>query len=193
MTKQEVQELFAANQAMYEHTMRPLSDLAVSTQIVVWATALKDVPVQAGREALQRAFMVCKWPVTLAELCDQLRAMQEQNHTAAGALWDETLRAAREAVKNASRYPHTFREADGRTQGEIARANNKALFEAQHPFVKEWLGSVRQLIDLGYTANIEFKRKDFDRAYEEYKKKQPFTPSLLCPHTLPGAETPRLE
>ena len=180
----DVLELLRLNKAMYQNSERQLTDDAVAVQVSVWAAALKDVPAEAGLLALHRAFTVCRFPVTLTDLCAQLRSMQAANCTPVGTMWERILKAAHEAKENMSRYGHTFREPDGQTQGQHARNQNKAIFAALPLVAQEWLGSVRELstLDTLDTTALNFKRKEFEKIYSKHLDNLPFCPELLT-HT----------
>ena len=184
MTTNDVAKLLKLNKDMYQHSDRPFTDDTLAVWLTVWTAALKDVPTEAGLMALHRAFTVCRFPVTLAELCAQLRSMQAANCTPVGTMWERILKAAHEAKENMSRYGHTFREPDGQTQGQHARNQNKAIFAALPLVAQEWLGSVRELstLDTLDTTALNFKRKEFEKIYSKHLDNLPFCPELLT-HT----------
>lgn len=105
MTTNDVAKLLKLNKDMYQHSDRPFTDDTLAVWLTVWTAALKDVPTEAGLMALHRAFTVCRFPVTLADLCAQLRSMQAANCTPVGTMWERILKAAHEAKENMSRYP----------------------------------------------------------------------------------------
>lgn len=185
MTTNDVAKLLKLNKDMYQHSDRPFTDDTLAVWLTVWTAALKDVPAEAGLLALHKAFTVCRFPVTLADLCAQLRAMQAANCAPAATLWELILKAAHQVQENATQYGHTFREPDGQTQGQHARNQNKAIFAALPLVAHEWLGSVRELsaLDTLDTTALNFKRKEFEKIYAEYLNKLPFCLELLTRST----------
>lgn len=87
MTIDEVTALMRWNVAMYSNSAKPLTDENAATQIAIWSAELADVPAYAGQAAMQKAFTVCRFPVTLADLCDQLRAIQTQYEIPSADAW----------------------------------------------------------------------------------------------------------
>lgn len=181
MEPNEVKELLQLNKKMYQHSERPMADDTIAVQLAVWSVALRDVPAQAGRIAMQRAFTVCRFPVTLADVCDQLRAMQAAQNRPAADVWREILQAAHKAHNNAAEYRYTFRGPDGKTQGQHARERNQALYAALHPAAREWLGSVDELAALEELdeRSLHYRRKDFEQLYAAFVQRQALDPELL--------------
>lgn len=181
MEPNEVKELLQLNKKMYQHSERPMADDTIAVQLAVWSVALRNVPAQAGRIAMQRAFTVCRFPVTLADVCDQLRAMQAAQNRPAAAVWREILQAAHKAHNNAAEYRYTFRGPDGKTQGQHARERNRAIYTALHPAAREWLGSVDELAALEDLdeRSLNYRRKDFERLYAAFVQRQALDPELL--------------
>lgn len=181
MTVKETQALIRQNLAMYRVGEKTFTEEQAATQLAIWAAALQDVPARAGMQAMQRAFTVCRFPVTLADLFDQLRAMQATQSRPAADVWRELLQAARKAHDNAAEYRYTFRGPDGKTQGQHARERNQALYAALHPAAREWLGSVDELAALEELdeRSLHYRRKDFEQLYAAFVQRQALDPELL--------------
>lgn len=80
MTVQEIQTMIRQNMVLYRNVAKPLTDKEADLLIATWADALSDVPSAAGKLAFRRALRVCHFPVLIADLYDQLRAMQMTEH-----------------------------------------------------------------------------------------------------------------
>lgn len=181
MNTNEVTQLLKLNKSMYQSSARPLTDDVIAVQLAVWAAALKDVPAEAGFLAIQRAFTVCRFPVTLADLYDKLRALQAESSTPVATVWESILKAAHRAADNVGRYRYTCQMEDGRTQGQQAKEENQALFAGLPGMVRDWLGSPRALAEIDFmdaTAQ-NFRRKEFEKAYSEHLQNSPLCPALL--------------
>ena len=181
MTAKEVQVLIRQNLAMYRIGEKTFTEEQAATQIATWAAALKDIPAEAGFLAMQRAFTVCRFPVTLADLFEQLRRMQSTQRPTAAEEWAALLKAARKAASDAGQYTYTMRMDDGRTQGQAARERNKARFESLHPAAQKFLGGTEGLISLGDADDtaLRFAKRDFEKAYREYVDAEPFDAAAL--------------
>lgn len=194
MTTDEVKALYKQNLLAYGVKTAPADKEAVAYQIGMWSAALANVPAPAAQAALMRAFTVCRFPVTLADLCGQLYAMQAESEPPAGQLWQQITEAAYRARENKGLYGYTGRNAEGRSIRQVVREANKQIFESLPDVCRAWLGTLQALVDLdGEDATGKnFRRRDFEKFYKEYRSKQPFDPAKL--NALPCANgTPEIE
>lgn len=181
MTFNDTKKLMDLNFAMYKGSERELSKEQAATQLTVWATVLKDVPFSAGQKAMLKAFSVCRFPVTLADLMSQLHTMQAETDVSGPECWAATIKAGRQAANNAAGYSYTAKTADGRTQGQIMRDRNKELFESLHPAARQWLGSLPELVNLGRMDSeaLKYQRREFEKAFATYQAERPLMPEQL--------------
>lgn len=181
MTVDEVTALMKWNVAMYAGCAKSLSDADAATQIALWAAELADVPAYAGQLAMRKAFKVCDYPVKLSDLCRQLHNLQAASEPRAAELWLMICGAAHKAADNTSRYMYTAREPDGRTQGQIARDKNKAIFEGLPKSVQDYFGGLQGLIDFDTetASGKSIRRRDFEKFYTEWQQRQPIDPMKL--------------
>lgn len=182
MTIDEVKELSKQNMIAYNMKNVPVSQDAANYQLSIWAATLAPVPAPAAQAALMRAFTVCRFPVTLADLCNQLRAMQTEADPPAAALWDQISAAAHRANENKGLYSYTGRGADGCPIAETARKNNRAIFEELPAPARLWVGTLQALIDLDKedSACKVFRHRDFVKFYDDYQKNRPLDPEKLA-------------
>ena len=141
MTVQEIQTMIRQNMVLYRNVAKPLTDKEADLLIATWADALSDVPSAAGKLAFRRALRVCHFPVLIADLYDQLRAMQMESEPKAADLWQLVCERAHKANENKGLYSFTGHLPDGRTQGQAARDANKRLFDELPPAVHEYFDS----------------------------------------------------
>lgn len=181
MTAEQVKALLETNRAMYKLTERQFTDAEVKTQLAVWSAALKDFPHPAVQRAMMRAFTVCRFPVTLADLFDQLRAIQAENATPIAERWSALLKGAYKALDNSAMYGYTFRMENGLTQGQAAVRANKQLFDDLPDAEKEWLGSIDELIRLARedAQGLSYRRAQFERFMKDRPCK--LDPAQLLP------------
>lgn len=181
MTAEQVKALLQTNRAMYKLTERQFTDAEVKTQLAVWSAALKEFPHPVVQQAMLRAFTVCRFPVTLADLFDQLRAIQAENAVPVARRWAGLLQTAHRALDNAAMYGYTFRGKDGVTQGQAAKAANRRLFGELPPEEREWLGSLEELVRLARedAQGLSYRRAQFERFMKERPCK--LDPAQLLP------------
>lgn len=192
MTVKEVQVLIQQNMDMYRISERNMTPQQAANCVALWSAALKDVPPQAGFKAMLQAFTVCRFPVTLADLMDQLRSMQTACQPTAGEAWHQLLAAARQAANTAYEYSFTIRTPEGITQGEAARRRNRTRWEQLHPAAQKWLGSLSGLIHLGQMDEyaLSYQRREFERAYKAHQEQSPLNCAALLDYCarLPQAD-----
>ena len=181
MTVQEIQTMIRQNMVLYRNVAKPLTDKEADLLIATWADALSDVPSAAGKLAFRRALRVCHFPVLIADLYDQLRAMQMESEPKAADLWQLVCERAHKANENKGLYSFTGHLPDGRTQGQAARDANKRLFDELPPAVQEYFGSLQALVDLDAetASGKSIRRRDFEKFYADWQKQQPFDPQKL--------------
>lgn len=164
MTIDEVTALMRWNVAMYSNSAKPLTDENAATQIAIWSAELADVPAYAGRAAMQKAFTVCRFPVTLADLCDQLRAIQTQYEIPSADAW-----LCIQRMISRVRY-----------YGEPPLDYSK-MFSCLPAVARDWLGSYQAALELNHMTDEGrmYKRGEFERYYEKWTKTAPLNPVLL--------------
>lgn len=181
MTVQEIQSLIRQNMVVYRNTAKPLSEQDAATLVAVWCDALTDVPSEAGKLAFRRALTVCHFPVTPADIFDQLRMMQAQQEPKAADLWNLICDKAKLARRNKGDYSWTAHLPDGRTEGQAARDKNQQLFAELPPAVRDYFGNLQALLDFEESdvAAKTYRQRDFERFYAIWQREQPLDPGKL--------------
>ncbi len=164
MTVDEVTALMRWNVAMYANCSKPLSEENAATQITIWAAELANVPAYSGQKAMRKAFTVCKFPVTLADLCDQLRSIQAEYAVPAAEAWKKILQMI-SRVRYCGEPPLDY----------------PAMFLDLPDVARDWLGSYHAALALN-NMNDEgrrYKRSEFERFYDKWTKTRSLNPALL--------------
>ena len=164
MTVDEVTALMRWNVAMYANCSKPLSEENAATQITIWAAELANVPAYAGQKAMRKAFTVCKFPVTLADLCDQLRSIQAEYAVPAAEAWKKILQMI-SRVRYCGEPPLDY----------------PAMFLDLPDVARDWLGSYHAALALN-NMNDEgrrYKHSEFERFYDKWTKTRSLNPALL--------------
>lgn len=157
MTVDEVTALMKWNVAMYANCAKPLSEENAATQITIWAAELANVPAYAGQKAMRKAFTVCKFPVTLADLCDQLRSVQAEYAVPAAEAWKKILQMI-SRVRYCGEPPLDY----------------PAMFLDLPDVARDWLGSYHAALALNNMSDEGrmYKRSEFERFYEKWTKRR---------------------
>ena len=181
MTIQEIKSMLRQNTVLYRNSAKPLTKSEADLLVASWASALSDVPSEAGKMAFSRALKVCHYPVLLADIFDQLRIMQSESEPGAADLWRLICEKAQKATANKGLYIYTGHLPDGRTQGQAARDENKKLFDELPPAVRNYFGSLQALIefDSENTPGKSIRRREFEKYYAEWQQRQPLDPQKL--------------
>lgn len=164
MTVDEVTALMKWNVAMYANCAKPLSEENAATQITIWAAELANVPAYSGQKAMRKAFTVCKFPVTLADLCDQLRSVQAEYAVPAAEAWKKILQMI-SRVRYCGEPPLDY----------------PAMFSSLPDVAQDWLGSYHAALALNNMSDEgrAYKRSEFERFYDKWQKTAPINPALL--------------
>ena len=197
MTVNEVRILLERNKAMYKISEHALTDQQAAAELGTWAEALNDVPANVGLQAMKAAFQHCRFPVTLADLFAQLHAMQQAQQPSVAELWRAAADAAGKAANTAEKYRYSAHLPDGRTQGDAAKEQNRRRFEDLPPIVREWLGNIDGLVELGRLNDeaAQFRKGNFERFFLDYQARAPLDLAALSrAAALAGkTEAPRLK
>lgn len=182
MTISEVSALYAQNLTFYAGRIPAPSKEATALQVSVWAAALADIPANAAQAALIRAFTVCRFPVTLADLMEQLHAMQAESDPRAGEVWQQIAQAAHRAHENKGLYSFTGKNAAGHRISDTAREANKQIFAMLPAPARQWLGTLQALIDLDseQPAGQAIRRREFEHFYKDFQETRPLDPVQLA-------------
>ena len=87
MNRQDVQALLALNKSNYPSAYREMTKPEVEALLKSWLSALEPYPPDLVQEAYLRALTRCRFPVTLADIFDELRAVKNAGRPSVEALW----------------------------------------------------------------------------------------------------------
>lgn len=159
MTKEEAAELILMNATLYKLGTKPLTDNEMKTTIDVWAYQFKDYPGETVKRAFLAANRICKFPITVADIFEQLTQGINPD-----AEWNELADAARKAQKYISwrNFPMVVGIDE---KGGLLRSDGteelKALFDGLPPAAKRYAGSVGGLEELARTQDLTYRRVEF--------------------------------
>lgn len=124
MTRNETVQLLAMMQAAYPSFYRNMDD--PQTAVSIWHDRLKPYPADLVGIAFRRLLDECKFPPSIADVITRVKELTSANDLTPIDLW-------------------------GIAYGLISRASTITAeeWEAQHPVIKRFFKSTRQLIELG--------------------------------------------
>lgn len=159
MTKEEAADLILMNATLYKLGTKPLTDDEMKTVIDVWTYQFKDYPGETVKRAFLAANRICKFPITVADIFEQLTQGINPD-----AEWNELADAARKAQKYISwrNFPMVVGIDE---KGGLLRSDGteelKALFDGLPPAAKRYAGSVGGLEELARTPDLTYRRVEF--------------------------------
>lgn len=166
MTREQTASLIALNAAMYDQSTKSLSDEELTLRLDGWTIQFKDYSYETVLSAFWAANRVCKFPVTVADIFEQLTQNIDPQ-----AEWDALAAAARKAQKFLSwrNYPMvTGIDAKGGLLRSDGTKELQALFEGLPPAAKSYVGSVGGLEELAQTPDLTYRRVEFLKQAREY-------------------------
>lgn len=159
-SKKKITEMLAAIKTVYPYYAKESGEIELLVN--TWQMLLSEYSDQEVEQAFTKCLKKCKMPPTPADIVEQIESKEKTTPEEALDLWSEYVNALRKAEELTYYFPFTFVESNGKTQGENARDELKALFDNLSYPVKKYIGSVGMLTEKG-------KRFDF----EELKYEKP--------------------
>lgn len=159
MTREETAELILMNATLYKLGSKPLTDEEMKTTLDVWTYQFKDYPGEVVKRAFLAANRVCKFPITVADIFDQLTQGINPDTE-----WSALADAAYKAQKYISwrNWPMVVGIDE---RGGLIRSDGteelKKLFESLPPAAKKYAGSVGGLEELARTPDLTYRRVEF--------------------------------
>lgn len=160
-------------------TIYPYYAKNTDVQLLVrtWGLLLKDYPDNAVDVAFYKCLQTCKMPPTPADIIETLKALQETAEPTDEELWNKLTVALKEADRLIYKFPYTFVEANGRTQGENARQKFKELWESLPENVKQYLGGRSEFMRMAQDSDsdsLKFERTRFLKTMPIIKSRAEF-------------------
>ena len=159
MTKEDAAKLIQMNFVLYKLGSKPLTDAEMEIMLDVWTYQLRDYPGEVVKRAFLAANRVCKFPITVADIFEQLTQGINPD-----AEWGELAEAARKAQRYLSW--RSFPMVVGMDEkGGLLRSDGteelRQLFDGLPPAAKKYAGSVGGLEELARTPDLTYRRVEF--------------------------------
>lgn len=160
LDKQDVVKILAMIRVNFENAYRGTKE---DNRLLVdsWYAILRDYPREAVYEATKRALMHAEFAPRIGTIVNEIERMMQSLGKSDAELWSELA----SKLYNAYSYAHSFwltaRDANGRTQGEIAREKLQKLYDGLSAEIREYLGSVQQLAAF---ADYDAEQLTYERA-----------------------------
>lgn len=145
--------------------------------VTTWHNILSEYSDKQIEWAYSKVLTSSKFMPVPADIVGQIENLTAVTEEDVAGYWLEYQNACRKASELTYYFPFTAMEANGKTQGENARAELVALYKGLSAPVKKYIGSYGMLMEKGL---------DFDK--NEFKYEKPgFTKEVMSYRKEPGA------
>lgn len=164
-------EMIAAIKTIYSYYAK---DTDVQMLVKTWGVLLKNYPDEAVEVAFYKCLQTCKMPPTPADVIERLDEMIKADEPTHEELWNTFTKTLRKTSSLVYRFDFTFVEANGKTQGQNARAEFNALWDALPDALKQYCGGSGELIRLSRASEeeLKFERTRFFKTMPTIEKRQ---------------------
>lgn len=164
MNRQDVQALLALNKSNYPSAYREMTKPEVEALLKSWLSALEPYPPELVQAAYLRALTRCRFPVTLADIFDELRAVKNAGRPSVEALWRELTAVADYCADRAWRFDFNGPgELPGMTQGDCERNRCMERMRGMSAENRDFIGNLSRLISFGRMDRQEREGLHFGR------------------------------
>lgn len=164
-------EMIAAIKTIYSYYAK---DTDVQMLVKTWAVLLKNYTDEAVEVAFYKCLQTCKMPPTPADVIEKLDEMMKADAPTHEELWNTLIKTLRKASSLVYRFDFNFVEANGKTQGQNARAEFNALWDALPDDLKRYFGGAGELIRLSRASDeeLKFERTRFFKTMPTIQKRK---------------------
>ena len=113
-----------------------------------WFAILKDYPKEVCDAAVLNAIKNAEYAPRIGSIVKEIEKMQVSFEKSEGELWAELKGCLREVDRCVYMFRFNMIEANGRTQGDNARARLEEIFNGLSPELKEYLQNKNGLIEI---------------------------------------------
>lgn len=151
-TQNKITEMIAAIKTIYPYYAK---DADVAVLVKTWNVLLKNYPDNVVETAFYKSLQTCKVPPTPADVIENIKALQSALEPTDEELWGEFTKALKEAERQVYYFQFNAIQANGKTQGDNARAMVKKLWEDLPERVKRYIGGQGEFIRMARATDPE--------------------------------------
>ena len=174
-TQNKITEIIAAIKTIYPYYAK---DTDVSILVQLWNRLLKEYPDELIDACFIKCLQTCKMPPTPADVIEQIKSLVQSQEPSDEELWTVLTKALKEADRLVYYFQFTAIQANGKTQGDNARAEFDSLWESLPEKIKQYLGGKSELRvmsslddeDLKFEKNRFLKNMPIIQARQEHRK-----------------------
>jgi hypothetical protein len=164
-------EMIAAIKTIYSYYAK---DTDVQMLVKTWTVLLKNYPDDAVEVAFYKCLQTCKMPPTPADVIEKLDEMMKADEPTHEELWNTFTKTLRKSSALVYRFSFNAVQANGKTEGQNAREEFNALWNALPEALKQYLGGSGELIRLSRASDeeLKFERTRFFKTMPTIEKRQ---------------------
>lgn len=172
MKKKSVVEIITRIKAVYPYTFKNATQEELALTVNTWQEALSSYPEDLVQYAFKEAIKACKMPPTIADVIEQIEKVKSAQDKSDGELWTEYLSLLHAARDLSEQFRYTFVPGGGnKTQGQIAREKLNRLWENADERIKEYCGSVDNLISTAKSDDWVYEKSRFLKGIGNCRKR----------------------
>lgn len=173
ITPQDVNKYITTIRINFENSYKTQTDEEREILIKSWFSILKEYPKEIVDKAVINAIKYSEFAPRIGTIVKEIEKMRTAYEKSDEELWAELTGVLREVSNNTYRYRFTFREPNGKTQGENAYDRNNNIFEGLSPELKAYcqdLGGLTVIAE--YTdEQLTYERGRFMRTMPTIKQR----------------------
>jgi hypothetical protein len=185
MEHKEAATLIGLNKINYPHAYKDMKQTELSMLIDSWYNAFKNLPGEMVLEAYNLALRHCKFSVTVADIYEQIRGVQEALREPTEVLWRKFIAAAHDCYELQKGFYYTADsfKYPGMTQGQERKHDAGLMFERLAAETQEYVGNLSRLISFGAMDSGHLEQIIFPafRRFVEQERKRSATLQQLSP------------
>lgn len=174
-SNKKIGEMIAAIKALYPYYAKD-GDITITAKM--WALTLNQYPDEVTEVAFLKCLQKCKMPPTPADVIEQIDLMKETTEQSDEELWSIYTNALRKTEQQVYYFRFTAVEANGKTQGDNARARVTGIWDSLPERLKQYIGSKGELIRMAQTYTddeLKYEKTRFLKTLPIIKKREEYT------------------
>jgi hypothetical protein len=173
-SRTKIAEMIATIKAIYPYYAK---DNNIEITAKVWEMVLSDFPDNIVEVAFLKCIQTCKMPPTPADVTEKIRAMAELCKETDEELWHIYTKALSKTATQMYYFQFTFREQNGKTQGENAREKVTSIWNGLPERIKQYIGSEGELMRMARDTTdeeLKFEKTRFLKTLPTIKEREKY-------------------
>lgn len=172
VTGKDIAQIIRVIKTNFDNAYR-LSDDDFATLVESWKSILSEYPREVVLKAARNVISEAETVPRIGHIVKEIKRLNSAMNKSGYELWNELLAAIDKAADLARKFKYTYREANGKTQGENARNEAFALYDALDPAIKAFCGNISGLIQLSKQDEDQllFERSRFLKSVTEIRER----------------------